>query len=170
MWFVIPTFERLLQGMSVVFTEPSAITCQEVLLGWIMCLGRRTGFRVFESIAGVPVCRTVRHPFDRFCNFFSRSAWTVRDLAHQVAVQLVTNLNPRGELHLIVDSTLLHKSGRRVFAIGWFHDAVASTKKRVATALGNQWTVLALAVRIPGTQRLFCLPIHAPWQAAAEPR
>lgn len=164
MWPVIPCFELLLQCMSVVFTQPSAVTFQQVALGWVMCLGRRTEFRVFEAIGGEPVCRRQRHPFDRFYNFFSRSAWTVRDLAHQVAVKVVLHLQPAGELHLIVDSTLLHKSGRHVYAIGWFHDAVASTKKRVATALGNQWTVLGLAIRVPGTQRIFCLPIHATLQ------
>jgi hypothetical protein len=85
----------------------------------------------------------------------------VRELAHQVAVKIVVALQPAGELHLIVDGTLLHKSGKSVWAIGWFHDAVASTKKRVATALGNKWVVLGLAVPIPGTQLYLCLPIHA---------
>jgi hypothetical protein len=127
----------------------------------LMCLGNRTEFRVFEAIRGERVSRRKRHPFDRFYNFFSRSAWMVRDLAHQVAVQLVVALQPTGELHLIVDGTLLHKSGQCVWGIGWFHDAVASTKKRVATALGNKWVVLCLAIPIPGTQKYFCLPIHA---------
>lgn len=161
MWSVIPSLEGVLQGLFAAFTQPSAATFMEVFVGWAMCLGRRTEFRVFEAIHGGPVSRKKRHPFDRFYNFFSRSAWTVQDLAYNVAVQLVVALNPCGALHLIVDSTLLHKSGKHVYAIGWFHDAVRSTKKRAATALGNQWVVLGLAIRIPLTQRIFCLPIHA---------
>jgi hypothetical protein len=151
----------VLQGLFVVFTQPSLATHCEIVVGWLMCLGNRTEFRVFEAIRGQRVSRRKRHPFDRFYNFFSRSAWTVQDLAHQVAVQLVLALQPAGELHLIVDGTLLHKSGQSVWGIGWFHDAVASTKKRVATALGNKWVVLGLVVPIPGTQKYFCLPIHA---------
>ena len=108
MWSVIPSFELLMQCVSVVFTHPSAITFQQVVLGWIMYLGRRTEFRVFEGIGGKRACRRQRHPFDRFYNFFSRSAWTVRELARQVAVNIVVRLNPSGELHVIVDSTLLH--------------------------------------------------------------
>lgn len=161
MWPVVASLDRVLQGLSVVFTQPSLATHCEILVGWLMCLGQRTEFRVFEAVRGERVSRRKRHPFDRFYNFFSRSAWTVRDLAHQVAVQLVVALQPTGELHLIVDGTLLHKSGKHVWGIGWFHDAVASTKKRVATALGNKWVVLCLAVRIPGTDKYFCLPIHA---------
>jgi hypothetical protein len=153
--------DLVMQGLAMVFTQPTFMTHQEVFLGWIMCLGHRTEFRVFEAIIGRRVSHKRRHPFDRFYNFFSRSAWSVRDLAHQVAVQLVTALNPRGELHLIVDATLLHKWGKHVWNIGWFHDAVASTEKRTVTALGNKWVVLGLVVPILGTSKIFCLPIHA---------
>lgn len=161
MWSVIPSLEVILQGLLMAFTQPTAITFMEVFVGWAMCLGRRTEFRVFEAIHGERVSRRKRHPFDRFYNFFSRSAWTVHDFASQVAARIVITLIPEGALQLVVDATLLHKSGKRVYAIGWFHDAVRSTKKRVATALGNQWVVLALAIKIPGTQRYLCLPIHA---------
>jgi hypothetical protein len=161
MWTVVPTLDVVLQGIAVVFTQPSFQTQCEVLLGWVMCLGRRTEFRVFEALQGSRVSRKGRHPFDRFYNFFSRSAWCVKDLAHQVAVQLVVELVPRGELQLVVDGTLLHKSGKLVWGIGWFHDPAASTKKRVATAQGNKWVVLGLVVPIPKTTKVFCLPIHA---------
>lgn len=161
MWSVVPTLEVVLQGIAVVFTQPSFETQCDVLLGWVMCLGRRTEYRVFEALMGSRVSRKERHPFDRFYNFFSRSAWCVKELAHQVAVQLVVELTPRGELHLVVDGTLLHKSGKSVWGIGWFHDPVASTKKRVATRQGNKWVVMGLVVPIPGTKKVFCLPIHA---------
>jgi len=38
---------------------------------------------------------------------------------------------------------------------------VASTAKRVATASGNHWVVVGLAIRIPRTNKIYCLPIHA---------
>jgi hypothetical protein len=117
---------------------------------------------VFETVrADTPVCRKKRHPFDRFYNFFSRSAWTVQGLAHEVAVAIVVRLNPRGVLHLVVDDTLLHKRGTHVYGLGWFRDAVASTAKRVATASGNHWVVVGLAIQIPRTNKIYCLPIHA---------
>jgi hypothetical protein len=127
-----------------------------------MCLSKRTEYSVFQTIqADTPLSRKERHPFDRFYNFFSRSAWTVHDLAHQVAVAIVVRLNPRGLLYLVVDDTLLHKRGKHVYGLGWFRDAVASTAKRVATASGNHWVVVGLAIRIPGTSKIYCLPIHA---------
>lgn len=162
MFTSIPSIDPVLQCLLPAFTQPSFQTHVEVFLGWVMCLGRRTEYGVFRTIrADTPISRKQRHPFDRFYNFFSRSAWTVRGLAHEVAVAIVLRLNPKGLLHLVVDDTLLHKRGKHVYGLGWFRDAVASTAKRVATASGNHWVVMGLAIRIPGTEKIYCLPIHA---------
>ena len=77
-----------------------------------------------------------------------------------MAVQIVVALNPTGLLYLVVDDTLLHKRGKHVYGLGWFRDAVASTAKRVATASGNHWVVMGLAICIPKTDIILCLPIH----------
>lgn len=162
MFASIPSLDPILQCLLPVFTQPSFRTHVEVFLGWMMCLGKRTEYGVFQTIdADTPVSRKKRHPFDRFYNFFSRSAWTVHDLAHHLAVQIVVGLNPRGLLYVVVDDTLLHKRGKHVYGLGWFRDAVASTAKRVATASGNHWVVVGLAICIPGTDKSYCLPIHA---------
>jgi hypothetical protein len=162
MFTSITSLDSILQCLLPVFTQPSFQTHIEVLVGWVMCLCKRTEYGVFQTTqADAPVSRRERHPFDRFYNFFSRSAWTVRDLARQVAVAVVVRLNPRGLLYLVVDDTLLHKRGKHVYGLGWFRDAVASTAKRVATASGNHWVVVGLAICIPGTSKIYCLPIHA---------
>jgi hypothetical protein len=162
MFTSIPSLDLVLQCLLPVFTQPSFQTHIDVLLGWVMCLGKRTEFGVFQTIqADTPLSRKERHPFDRFYNFFSRAAWRVHDLAHQVAEAIVLWLQPRGLLYLVVDDTLLHKRGKHVYGLGWFRDAVASTAKRVATASGNHWVVVALAIPIPKTCKIYCLPIHA---------
>jgi hypothetical protein len=162
MFASIPSIEPILQCLLPAFTQPSFQTHVEVFLGWVMCLGKRTEYAVFQTTqADTLVSRKERHPFDRFYNFFSRSAWTVQELARQVAVAIVVRLNPCGLLYLVVDDTLLHKRGKHVYGLGWFRDAVASTAKRVATASGNHWVVVGLAIRIPGTSKIYCLPIHA---------
>src|SRR5262249_52388631 len=93
-WPIIPSLDPLLQAV-VVFSEPSFQSHRDILLGWIMCIGQRTEYRVFQTIqASSVVSRVERHPFDRFYNFFSRSAWTVESLAHQVCVAVVLALNP----------------------------------------------------------------------------
>lgn len=169
MWCLVASFSALVQTASGVFTSPSFKTHCDILLGWVMCIGRRTEYGVFETIqADEPVFRDQRHPFDRFYNFFNRSAWTVSRLARAVMTQMVVRLKLSGELELIVDDTLLHKSGSSVFGIGWFHDAVASNEQRDVTALGNSWVVMSLVVRIPLVDRVFCLPVNARLRQAGE--
>ncbi len=161
MWLMLPCLHVILHDLNPVFSEPSFITNSEVLLGWVMCLGTRTEYRVAQSFhADEETSRAQRHPFDRFYNFFSRSAWKVSDLGCHVAAVAVARLKVVGPLYLVIDDTLLHKRGTRVFGLGWFRDAVASTRKRVATASGNNWVVLALAVPIPlCPARVFCIPL-----------
>lgn len=163
MWTMIPTMDVLVQDLAVVFTHPTFQSQCQLLIGWLMCVGTHTEYRVFETIqADEEVSRATRHPFDRFYNFFSRSAWTVTALAYRVALAIVLRLQPQGVLHLVVDDTLLHKRGQHVYGLGWFRDAVASTKKRVATASGNNWVVLGLAVSSPlFPNHVFCLTLLA---------
>jgi hypothetical protein len=163
MWQIIPSLNALVQGLAEAFTQPSFQTLIAILLGWVMYTGKRTEYRVFEMIqADIPVSRAERHPFDRFYNFFSRSAWKIEDLAHALCVAIVVALNPSGVLYLVVDDTLLHKRGVHVYGLGWFRDAVASTAKRVATASGNNWVVIGLAIPIPRMpDRIICLPLLA---------
>ena len=71
MFTSIPSLDVILQCLLPAFTQPSFQTHVEVLLGWVMCLGRRTELGVFQTIhADTPVSRKERHPFDRFYNFF----------------------------------------------------------------------------------------------------
>ena len=171
MFTSIPSLDSVLQFLLPVFTQPSFQTHIEVLLGWVMCLSKRTEYGVFQTIqADTPVSRKERHPFDRFYNFFSRSAWVVRDLAHQVAVTVVVQLNPRGLLYLVVDDTLLHKRGKNVYGLGWFRDAVASTAKRVATASGNHWVVaITMVALLAGYQTMEFLMCQVELQSSFFP-
>jgi hypothetical protein len=116
MWQIIPSLAALVQDLTPAFTEPTIRTQTDVLLGWLMCLGRHTEYRVFAAIDASRVAsRAQRHPFDRFYNFFSRSAWTVNKLGHELLVSIVTRLHLTGVVYLIVDDTLLHKRGQHVY-------------------------------------------------------
>jgi hypothetical protein len=160
MWTMIPSLQPLVHDLQSCFTNPSFVSHCQLLLGWVMCSGPHTIYHVAQMIQpDSEISRARRHPFDRFYNFFSRAAWSVVTLGRQVAIDAVVRLKIFGPLYLVVDDTLLHKRGKHVFALGWFRDAVASTRKRVATASGNNWVVLGLAVPLPLTGCFLCLPL-----------
>jgi DDE superfamily endonuclease len=163
MWHMILSLQAVVEPLSPAFTQPSCTTHSQLLLAWIMCLGKHTLYRVAATVHpnNVPD-HSQRHGLDVYYNSFERSAGTPAGLAYQVAVLLFTRLASLGLATLLVDDTLAHKRGKSVWGLGWFRDAVASTKKRVATASGHNWVVLAVAVCVPlSNTPILALPLLA---------
>jgi hypothetical protein len=163
MWTMIHSLEALVEALPPAFTLPSSVTNAHLLLGWIMCLGHHTFRRVAHTAHPDQVPdHSQRHGLDWSYNFFERSAWVPPALAYRVAVLILTRLEFLGGVVLLVDDTLAHQRGKSVWGLGWFRDAVARTKKRVATASGHNWVVLAVAVCLPGTGApILALPLLA---------
>jgi hypothetical protein len=160
MWNMLPSLRPFVEQFRCIFTAPSYLTHCAILLGWITCLGPRTLFRVFLSSSPAQLHDfSEPHGLDASYNFFERSAWTPSDLFYRVALFLFTNLPFVGPIKVIVDDTLFHKRGLHVWGKGWFRDAVASTKKRVATASGHNCSRLFCARRVVLTQHR--LTVHA---------
>ena len=163
MWPIIESLRPLVDTLAPAFTVPSFVHCQCLLLGWVMCLRKKTLQRVGENWhPDSPPDHSRRHHLDSVYNFFERSAWTPVRLGKCLGVLILTRLNLTGCVTLLVDDTLLHKSGKCVWGLGWFRDAVASTRKRVATASGHNWVVLAIAFRNPiSGSPILALPLMA---------
>jgi hypothetical protein len=163
MWCMIDSLSSVVDGLSGAFTCPSFATASQLLLGWIMCLGQHTLRRSAQSAQPQnPTDHSKRHGLDVYYNFFERSAWTPSGLAYHIGVLILTQLKFFGRITLLVDDTLAHKRGKCVWGMGWWRDAVASTKKRVATASGHNWVVLAVAYTLPfGSSPILALPLLA---------
>jgi hypothetical protein len=163
MWVMIESLASLVDQLKPVFTQPSFQTGAQLLLGWVMCLGKHTLRRVAHTTRPEVVPdHSQRHGLDGSYNYFGRSAWTAQGLACRLALLVFTRLKLFGVITLLVDDTLAHKRGKSVWGLGWFRDACASTKKRVATASGHNWVVLAVAVCLPGTgMPILALPLLA---------
>lgn len=163
MWTMIPSLEPFVQALAPAFTHPSFESHCRLLLAWVLCLGRHRLCRVADCAAPQALRdHGRRHGLDSTYNFFERSAWTPSGLAYRLAVLLFTRLSLGGVVTLLVDDTLAHKRGKHVWGLGWFRDAVASTRRRTATASGHNWVVLAVAVRLPGAGApILALPLLA---------
>jgi hypothetical protein len=163
MWHMIPSLHVLVHVLTPAFTQPSATTCGQLLLAWAMCLGPHNLLRVGRSADPQQLPdHKQRHGLDNYYNFFERARWNATALAQRIALLIVTHLKLCGPITLLVDDTLAHKRGKSVWGLGWFRDAVASTKKRVATASGHNWVVVAVAVCLPFSNTpILALPLLA---------
>jgi hypothetical protein len=163
MWTMILSLQPIVDELDPAFTQPSFGTACDFLLAWVMTLGKHQIHRVAHNVdpTAVPNHKQ-RHGLDVYYNFFARSAWTPKALAQRVALLILTRLKLLGTITLLVDDTLTHKRGKSVWGLGWFRDAVASTHKRVATASGHNWVVVAVAVCLPFTRTpILALPLLA---------
>jgi hypothetical protein len=162
-WDMIPSLRCCVDTLAPAFTQPSFASNCHLLLAWVMCLGKHTLFRVGHTRhPQQPPDHSQRHGLDTSYNFFERSSWMPEDLAYRIAVLILTRLPFTGRITLLVDDTLAHKRGETVWGLGWWRDAVASTRKRVATASGHNWVVMAVAFCVPGTSRvILALPLLA---------
>ena len=71
MWTMIRSLEPLVEGLTPVFTHPSSVTACQLLLAWVMCLGKHTLRRVAENAhPEVVPDHSQRHGLDTAYNFF----------------------------------------------------------------------------------------------------
>jgi hypothetical protein len=147
---MIPSLQAAVDCLGPAFTQPSFLAGCQLLLGWVMCLGKHTLLKVGRSARPDQAPDgSQRHGLDCYYNFFERSAWHPAVLAQRVGLLVLTSLRFTGLVVLLVDDTLAHKTGKCVWGLGWFRDAVASTRQRVATASGHNWVVVAVAFCAP---------------------
>jgi DDE superfamily endonuclease len=127
---------------------------------WIVCLGRRTISRVWET-TGQAQERNHAAAF----RLFSQAVWNWDEVCRLLAIQILASLVPGTKVWLVVDDTLCHKRGAKVAFGGIFLDAVLSTKKYKVLRFGNNWVMLGIVVELAfRPNRYFCLPIV--WRVA----
>jgi hypothetical protein len=117
--------------------------------------GRRT---VCGMLVGSGLSQLWSH--HRAHRFFSRAAWSAEKLGLLLAGIVVRLLLPAdAEVNVVIDDSLLKRSGRRVWAASWFHDGSAKGPKQ--TGFGNNWVIGGIVVSLPMLTRPVCLPVLA---------
>ena len=126
-----------------------------MLGAWIVCLGRRTISRIWETTGH---SRTRNH--SAAFRLFSEAVWNWDEVCRLLALEIVVHLVPGCEVWLVVDDTLCHKRGSRVAFGGVFLDAVLSSSKYKIFRFGNNWVTLGVVVKLPFRQdRYYCLNV-----------
>jgi hypothetical protein len=134
----------------VCFTRPSFHNFGLLVLGWIVCQGRRSVSRVIQACAPLGE----RKHFSSFYRFLSRARWCSDALGEVLWRWFLPYVESTPVL--LVDDTLCHRSGPHLFGGGMFHDAARSTYgrgtaagARAQFAFGHNWVVLSVYVPWP---------------------
>jgi hypothetical protein len=152
---LIPSLTVFLVTLAAAFRHEVHTLFGTLVGAWIVCLGRRTLSRVWET-TGQAEQRNHAAAF----RLFSQAAWNWDEVCRLLLIQVLAALVPGVRVWLVVDDTLCHKRGAKVAFGGIFLDAVLSTKRHKVFRFGTNWVLLGVVVELAcRPNRYFCLPI-----------
>lgn len=147
------SLRTILDEFSGCFTAPTFGVFCALVAGYIVRPAART---VCGMLTGAGLSRTWHH--SRAHRFFATSRWSARRVGLRLAALVVAHLiGPAEPILVALDETLLRRRGRKVHAIGWWHDGSAANKAKIG--LGNSWVVAAIVVHLPMLSRPVALPV-----------
>jgi hypothetical protein len=150
-----PSLAALLELFSSCFRVEVATTFRLMVVAWIVCLGRRTISRVWETTG-----RSEKDSHYPAFRLFSEAAWNWDEVCRILLVKLLATFVPGTRVWVVIDDTLCHKRGAKVAFGGIFLDAVLSSKKHKVLRFGTNWVTLGLVIQLPFRKdRYFCLNI-----------
>jgi SRSO17 transposase len=146
---------RVLEVFRPCFTAPTFETFTALVVGLVT---QPVGRTVCGMLTGAGLARVWHHC--RAHRFFSAARWCPRQLGLVMAELIVTRLlAPGASITVVIDDTLFRRRGRKVHAVGWFHDGSAAGQ--VKLGYGNNWVVAAIIVTLPFVSRPVALPVGA---------
>src|SRR5262245_28573772 len=150
-----PSFRCLLVPLWVCFRAEVFTTFCSMVAAWVVCLGRRTVSRVWETTG-----RSATQDHCKAFRLFSSAGWNWDEVCRILLVKLLGVFVPGTQVWLVTDDTLCHKRGAKVAFGGIFLDAVLSSKRHKIFRFGTNWVTLGLVVQLPcRADRCFCLNI-----------
>jgi hypothetical protein len=150
-----PEWIALLAPFAACFRPEVFQTFRLMLTAWVVCLGRRTISRVWETTG-----RSADHSHYPAFRLFSAAVWNWDEVCRILLVKLLAAFVPGARVWLVIDDTLCHKRGAKVAFGGIFLDAVLSSKRHKVFRFGANWVTLGLVVQLPfRPDRFFCLNI-----------
>src|SRR5450755_2278356 len=152
---LIPSMEKLLAPLMPVFRKEVFPTFCNMVVAWLVCLGRRTISRVWETTG-----KTRKKNHSAAFRLFSQAVWNFDEVMRVLLVAILQTFIPGMRVWVVIDDTLCHKRGGKVAFGGIFLDAVLSTRKHKTFRFGNNWVLLGLVVSMPCRRdRPFCVPL-----------
>src|ERR1700733_1248615 len=135
-------------AFSHLFTLPTFAHIQVMLVGAILCQGRR---RVSSILRVMGLSQEKR--FEKYHRVFNRAKWNSM-MGAKILLGLLVKLLPAAlPILIVVDDTIERRHGKKIKAKGCYRDAVRSTEKVVVNCFGLKWVCLMLIVTLPWCKR-----------------
>lgn len=143
----------VLNSFSHLFTLPTWVHIQVLLMGAILCQGAR---RVSSILRVMGLSQEKR--FEKYHRVLNRAKWNGLTGAKILLGLLVQLLPAALPILIVVDDTIERRSGKKIKAKGCYRDACRSTEKLIVKCFGLKWVCLMLIVSLPWCKRPWALP------------
>ena len=152
---VTASFVALLSEFQGLFTAPSFVIFQRLMVGWGLTHRRRFVTDLIWSSGSLQ-----QGHFSCYHRFFSQAKWDIDTLSWVLARLLVRVFAPTGLIALAGDDTLCRKRGLSVYGTGMHYDPLISSRAKPLVSWGHDWVVLTLLVRCPwAPSKVWALPL-----------
>jgi len=137
------SFAEILKELRPVFSSASYLNFLVLVYGWLHALG---GGRVSDAIRAAGAFAG-KH-YTTYYRFFSRAAWCQDELGLRL-LAVIERVHKLVELELVIDDTLMRKSGKKIALAGMHHDPLLKSGRRAFCSYGHVFVVLSVHIRVP---------------------
>jgi hypothetical protein len=146
----------VLLPFSVLFSKPSWKKALTLLLGTLLCTGKRTVCSALRAMG-----LECEASFSKYHHLLNRTEWSSLRAAKILLFMLLVFVDYKHPLVLLIDETLERRRGKKIKAKGYYRDAVRSSKSKVVNAMGLKWLVMAISLKSPMMKRALALPFFS---------
>lgn len=153
---LVSAWNALVQYLAVTFSEATARTWQQMVLGWVLHRGPPTVTGIFRTLGSL----ADRH-WTVYHKFFYRAAWSLQTLSAHLMVHVIGPMilesgltdaaTGKPVVDLNLDDTTAGRYGKHVAHAGWYKDASATGPATKGTVIhwAHNWIVGAFTLRLP---------------------
>ena len=126
---------------SELFSKPTWKKALTLLLGTLLCTGKRTVCAALRSMG-----LSKESGFSKYHYLLNKAEWSSLRASKILFSMLLVLLKKADPIVLMIDETLERRKGAKIKAKGYYRDAVRSSKSQVVKTTGLEWLVWAHAI------------------------
>lgn len=147
-----PSIINTIAPFSVLFSRSSWQTALTLLLGAILCRGKRTVTGILRAIG-----LSQDSGFSKYHRILNSLDWSAKR-GSEILLKMLLKMVGKERPVVLIDETLERRKGKKIRAKGYYRDAVLSSRSQVVNTTGLKWLVMALSFRFNFAKRAFALP------------
>ena len=136
-----PSIIAIIYPFALLFSGSSWQTALTLLLGAILCKGKRTVTGILRATG-----LSQNSGFSKYHRILNSLDWSLKQ-GSEILFKMLLKMIGEERPVILIDETLERRKGKKIRAKGYYRDAVRSSRSQVVKTTGLKWLVMALSFR-----------------------